>query len=55
MHVSIREAKARLHELVRRAQAGEEVVLTRRGVPVVRLEPDSTPVSETAGRTPSKS
>jgi prevent-host-death family protein len=29
MQVSISDAKARLHELVRRAQAGDEVILTR--------------------------
>ncbi len=33
------EAKARLSDLVRRAEAGDEVVLTRHGRPVVRLAP----------------
>lgn len=37
MKVSVTEAKAQLTELVRRAEAGEEVVLTRRGHPAVRL------------------
>lgn len=33
------EAKTRLSELVRKAEAGDEVVITRRGEPVVRLAP----------------
>jgi prevent-host-death family protein len=37
--VSITEAKARLSELVRRAEAGEEVWLPRRGRPAVRIVP----------------
>ncbi|MFN3943858.1 MAG: type II toxin-antitoxin system Phd/YefM family antitoxin [Allosphingosinicella sp.] len=39
MHVPLSEAKARLTELVRRAEAGNEVVLTRHGRPAVRLTP----------------
>jgi prevent-host-death family protein len=39
MNVPISEAKARLTGLVRRAEAGDEVVLTRHGRPVVRLAP----------------
>ncbi|UVK44806.1 type II toxin-antitoxin system prevent-host-death family antitoxin [Mesorhizobium sp. AR07] len=39
MNVSITEARARLSELVRRAKAGEEIVITRRGKPVARLLP----------------
>ena len=39
MDVSVSEAKAQLTELVRRAQAGEEVVLTRHGQAVVRIVP----------------
>ncbi|RVD58757.1 type II toxin-antitoxin system prevent-host-death family antitoxin [Mesorhizobium sp. M2D.F.Ca.ET.185.01.1.1] len=31
MNVSITEARAKLSELVRRANAGEEIVITRRG------------------------
>ncbi|TIU37387.1 MAG: type II toxin-antitoxin system prevent-host-death family antitoxin, partial [Mesorhizobium sp.] len=31
MNVSIAEAKAKLSELVSRAEAGEEIVLTRHG------------------------
>lgn len=37
MEISVTDAKARLTDLVRRAEAGEEIVLTRRGLPVVRL------------------
>ena len=39
MRVSVTEAKARLTELVRRAEAGDEVILTRYGKAVVRLAP----------------
>jgi prevent-host-death family protein len=37
MNISVTDAKAQLTELVRRAEAGEEVVLTRHGQPAVRL------------------
>ena len=37
MEISLSEAKGRLHELMRRAEAGETIILTRRGKPVVRL------------------
>jgi prevent-host-death family protein len=39
MDVSVSEAKAQLTELVRRAEAGEEIVLTRFGRPAARLVP----------------
>jgi prevent-host-death family protein len=39
MQVTVSEAKGQLAELVRRAEAGDEVVLTRHGHPVVRLTP----------------
>ena len=39
MRISVSEAKGRLNELVRRAEAGDEVVLTRRGKAAVRLVP----------------
>lgn len=39
MRISVSEAKAQLTDLVRRAEAGEEVVLTRRGKPAARLVP----------------
>jgi prevent-host-death family protein len=39
MKISLSDAKARLTDLVRRAETGEEVVLTRHGHPAVRLVP----------------
>jgi len=35
--VSLAEAKARLSEIVDRVEAGEEVVITRRGRPVAQI------------------
>lgn len=46
MEVSVTDAKARLTDLVRRAEAGDDIVLTRRGRPAVRLvavRPDISP------------
>ena len=37
MRVSVSEAKGQLTELVKRAEAGDEVILTRRAQEVVRL------------------
>ena len=39
MRVPVTEAKGQLTELVRRAEAGDEIILTRHGHPVVRLAP----------------
>ena len=39
VRVSVTEAKGQLTELVRRAEEGQEVVLTRHGQPTVRLVP----------------
>lgn len=39
MHVSLTDAKAQLTELVRRAEAGDEIILTRHGHEAVRLVP----------------
>ncbi|MES2433097.1 MAG: type II toxin-antitoxin system prevent-host-death family antitoxin [Pseudomonadota bacterium] len=39
MLVSVTDAKGQLTELVRRAEAGDEVVLTRHGQAAVRLVP----------------
>lgn len=39
MQVNILEAKNRLSELIKAAQAGEEVVIANRGKPVVRMIP----------------
>ena len=51
MKVSVTEAKAQLTELVRRAEAGDEVILTRRGQPAVRLVPMKAVRSRDARRT----
>jgi len=42
MHISVSDAKGHLTELVRRAEAGDEVILTRRGHAVARLVPVAT-------------
>jgi prevent-host-death family protein len=39
MQVSVSDAKGQLSDLVRRAEAGDEVILTRHGQPAVRLVP----------------
>ena len=41
MQITVAEAKARLAEFIRRAEGGEEIVLTRHGRPVARLSPAS--------------
>ena len=47
MRISVTDAKAQLTELIRRAEAGDEIVLTRHGHDAVRLvpvaRPDDTP------------
>lgn len=51
MRVSVTEAKGQLTDLVRRAQAGDEVILTRHGQAAVRLVPVSPAIdSESRGR-----
>lgn len=37
MRVSVTDAKGQLTDLVRRAEAGDDVILTRHGQPTVRL------------------
>ena len=39
MKVTVSDAKGQLTELVRRAEAGDEIILTRHGHPAVRLVP----------------
>jgi prevent-host-death family protein len=39
MHISVTQAKGRLTDLVRRAEEGDEIILTRHGQPAVRLVP----------------
>ncbi|TPQ34836.1 type II toxin-antitoxin system prevent-host-death family antitoxin [Bradyrhizobium guangdongense] len=43
MRVSVTDAKGQLTELVRRAEAGDEVILTRHGHAAVRLVPVKLP------------
>jgi prevent-host-death family protein len=50
MRISVTEAKGQLTELVRRAEAGDEVILTRHGHEVVRLVPVTTAPDRTARR-----
>jgi prevent-host-death family protein len=45
MQVNILEAKNRLSQLIKSAQAGEEVIIANRGVPVVRLVPTENPAT----------
>ncbi len=45
MDISLTDAKAQLTTLVRRAEAGEEIILTRHGQPIVRLMPVSRKMS----------
>lgn len=47
MEVSVFDARNRFSELIEAAERGEEVIVTKRGRPVVRL----TPVNETELRT----
>lgn len=39
LSVPVAEAKARLSDLLRQAEAGQEIVITRNGEPVARLVP----------------
>lgn len=39
MEIAVSEAKGQLSELVRKANAGEEVLLTRHGQPIARIVP----------------
>ena len=50
MQVSVSEAKGQLTELVRRAEAGDEIILTRHGHPAVQLVPvKAVPSRESRG------
>lgn len=44
MNVSIAEAKAKFSELIRRAEAGEEILVTRHGKIVARVLPPEAKV-----------
>ena len=50
MDIPVTEAKGRLTDLVRRAEAGEEIVLTRHGKPAARLVAAAPPPDERARR-----
>jgi prevent-host-death family protein len=50
MRAAVTNAKGRLTELIRRAEAGEEVILTRHGRAVVRLVPIEAAVAPQARR-----
>jgi prevent-host-death family protein len=45
---SVVDAKNNLSELIARAEAGEEVVITRHGVPVVEIRPLTKPTPRQA-------
>jgi prevent-host-death family protein len=51
MQVSVTEAKGQLTELVRRAEAGDEVILTRHGHAAVRLVPIKAALDRKSRRT----
>ena len=50
MRVAVTRAKGQLMELIRRAEAGEEVILTKHGHAVVRLVPVRAPVDPATRR-----
>jgi prevent-host-death family protein len=50
MKISVTHAKVRLTELVRRAEAGDEIVLTRHGQDAVKLVPVEPALDRTARR-----
>ena len=50
MDIPVTEAKARLHELIRRAESGEQIVLTRNGKPVARLVSAARPPDQRTRR-----
>jgi prevent-host-death family protein len=49
MKINILDAKNRLSQLIRSAQAGEEVLIANRGAPVVRLVAVSDPAAGAKG------
>ncbi len=50
MNISVTNAKAQLSALVRRAESGDEVVLTRHGRPAARIVPVADPPDQSARR-----
>ncbi|MDQ0395587.1 type II toxin-antitoxin system Phd/YefM family antitoxin [Labrys monachus] len=51
MQISVTEAKGQLTELVRRAEAGDDVILTRHGHAAVRLVPIKAATDRKSRRT----
>lgn len=49
MEISVTDAKGQLTDLVRRAEGGDDIVLTRHGHPTVRLVPIS-PLQDRSAR-----
>ena len=46
MHIGVKKAKDQLSQLILRAAAGDEITITRRGVPIARMiaaEPEPRP------------
>lgn len=50
MEVSVTDAKGQLTDLIRRAEAGDEIILTRHGQAAVRLVPIKSATSPAARR-----
>lgn len=48
IEVSVAEAKAKLSELIKRVEAGEDVTITRRGTPVVVMRASKKPLPSRA-------
>jgi prevent-host-death family protein len=50
MKVSLTDAKAQLTALVRRAEGGEEIILTRHGLPTAQIVPIKSRTADRARR-----
>jgi prevent-host-death family protein len=48
--VTVHEAKTHLSRLLRRVEAGEEIIIVRGTVPVARLVPSAPPADRRLGR-----
>jgi prevent-host-death family protein len=51
-HVSVKEAKSHLSELLDRVERGDEIVITRRGKPIARLTTVGGPPARELGFVP---
>ena len=45
--VDVGDAQAQLSDLIARAEAGENVIITRDGIPVARIVPLERPIADT--------